>query len=518
VFRKILIANRGEIAVRILRACRELAIPTVAVYSEADRRSLHVQLADEALPIGPPAPSESYLRVDALLDAARRAGADAIHPGYGFLAESAEFSRACAGAGIRFIGPGAEAIERMGDKLQARRSVERLGVPLVPGTLGESLDPDALVTSAEEIGFPVMLKAVGGGGGKGMRVVSDPSDLPGAVETAGSEAHKAFGRADLYVERYVEPARHVEVQVARDRGGRTVHLFERECSVQRRHQKLIEEAPAAIPASLRDRMTDAAVRIAEGIGYENLGTVEFLVCGDDFFFLEMNTRLQVEHPVTEMITGKDLVKLQIAIAAGEPIPFAQEDVATTGHAVEARVCAEDPQSSFFPSVGRVRELVLPGGPDVRVDTDLCVGSEVTLFYDPLVAKVIARGSTRDEALDRLAGALRELRVVGVRTTAGLLARVSRDDTFRKEGYDTGYLPRFLEREAARAAAPGPRDPAGADDSGRDVPDPATLVRIAAVLAAHADGRRAGAARGQDEVAPREESPWVREGRAAQMRG
>ncbi len=444
MFRKILIANRGEIAVRIIRACRELGIGTVAVYSEADRGALHVQLADEARLLGPPPPPESYLKIEAILDAAHSTGAEAVHPGYGFLAENAEFSRACAEAGIQFIGPGPDAISRMGDKLEARRSVEQLGVPLIPGTLGEKMSVDDLVTSSADIGFPVMVKAVGGGGGKGMRVVEKEEELRSSIETASSEAMKAFGNGEVYLERCLFDSRHVELQVVRDRHGNAVHLFERECSVQRRHQKLIEEAPALISEELRAEMCEAALAIVGGIDYESVGTIEFLVDGDRFFFLEMNTRLQVEHPVTELITGIDLVKLQIRIAAGEEIGFTQADVVRKGHAIEARICAESPESNFMPSFGRVNELQLPGGPGVRIDSDLQVGSEVTLYYDPLVAKIIASGTDRAEALDRMRFALSELRVGGIRTTTGLLERVVDDEEFRRGGYDTGYLARFLE--------------------------------------------------------------------------
>lgn len=502
MFRKILVANRGEIAVRILRACRELGIPSVAVFSEADREALHVQLADEAYCIGPPSPPESYLKIPAYLELAERIGVDAVHPGYGFLAENAGFASACEKAGIRFIGPSSRAIAAMGDKLEARRGAERLDVPLIPGTLGESLSAAEIEEQAQSIGFPVMLKAVGGGGGKGMRIVERAEDVRSAFETATSEARTAFGNGDVYLEKCLTSARHVEVQIARDSHGNSVHFYERECSVQRRHQKLIEEAPAAISKDLRDRMTKAALRIADGIEYESLGTVEFLVAGDEFYFLEMNTRLQVEHPVTEMITGFDLVKLQIAIAAGEPIGIEQEAVPMRGHAVEARICAEDPRADFFPSTGEVTGLHLPGGAGVRVDTDLRVGYSVTLYYDPLVAKVIAYADSRTAALDKMSAALRELQIAGIRTTRDVLRRVVDDGEFRNDGYDTSYLARFLERDAGEPDA-----------------DARRLAAIAAVLESHRAHRRDGLSLGtsKDENLAAE-SAWVREGRSRAMRG
>jgi len=504
MFGKILIANRGEIAVRILRACREMGIRTVAVYSDADRLSLHVRLADEAVRIGAPPPTESYLGIPVLLDAAARTGADAIHPGYGFLAENAAFAAACDQAGITFIGPSAEAIRRMGDKLEARRTVQAWKIPVIPGTFGEALDEAKLTGAARELGFPVMLKAVGGGGGKGMRIVRSEGELAAVYRTAASEAYKAFHNRDLYLERCVEGARHVEIQVAGDRHGNAVHLFERECSVQRRHQKLIEESPSpCVTPELRQRMGEAAVAITRGIGYGSVGTVEFLVDADRrFLFLEMNTRLQVEHPVTEMITGIDLVKLQIRIAAGESLGLDQGDVRPRGHAVEARICAEDPARNFAPSFGTLTELHLPGGPGIRVDTDLFVGQEVTLYYDPLVAKVIVWGESRDLALDRMRFALRELQIGGIETTAELLSRVVDDPVFRRGDYDTGFLPGFL----GGGGAPEEEDPTF------------RIACVAAALIAHERSRARIAMRPVGDQARAGEDPWVAFGRAQQLRG
>ena len=508
MFRKVLIANRGEIALRISRACREMGIRTVAVYSDADRAAAHVLGADEACRLGPPEPSESYLAVDKVLEAARRFGADAVHPGYGFLSENTTFAEACEAAGIRFIGPSSEAIRRMGDKLEARRGANEFDVPVIPGTLGENQTLEDLIRAAPEIGFPVMLKAVGGGGGKGMRIVERPEDLEAAARTAASEAKKAFGNDELYLERCVTGARHVEVQVARDVHGASTHLFERECSVQRRHQKLIEEAPAAISPELRDRMTSAAVRIADGIDYVTVGTVEFLVQGDDFHFLEMNTRLQVEHPVTELITGVDLVKLQIRLAAGEPLGLAASDLEIQGHAIEARICAEDPEASFRPSFGTVTDVRLPGGPGIRIDADLRVGTEVSVYYDPLVAKIIAHGPDRAACVDRLRHALRELQVGGIRTTAPFLAEVLGDPGFRDRPYDTGYIPEYMERRPPLVA--------DSDGTGAATDVARTLAALAALV--HDASRSQGGSATPDDGESVAESPWISQGRVAQMRG
>ncbi|MBI3847495.1 MAG: acetyl-CoA carboxylase biotin carboxylase subunit [Planctomycetes bacterium] len=499
MFRKILIANRGEIAVRVLRACRELDVPAVAVYSEADRLALHVRLAREAVAIGPPHPGESYLRIDKILAAAKTTGADAIHPGYGFLAENAGFARQCEDAGITFIGPDSRSIERMGSKLEARRTVIASGAPVVPGAT-VALESDAeLAARAREVGFPVVLKASGGGGGKGMRVVTREEDLASAFRLARSEAERAFADGTLYLERYLESPRHVEVQVAADVHGGVVHLGERECSLQRRHQKILEESPSpALSPELRHRMTDAAVAIVRAAGYQNVGTIEFLVDrAGSFFFLEMNTRLQVEHPVTEMVTGIDLVKLQIRLAAGERLPFTQQAIAFRGHAMEARICAEDPDNGFVPSIGVITELELPGGPHVRVDSALYAGLEVSPFYDPLIGKVIVWAETRDACATRLRGALGELHVGGVRTTAPLLVRVLGDARFLRGEYDTGFLPLFQSNGA------------GVSDDER------FAAAIAAALRRHRD-HHSPAARAREAKAA-DESPWAVFGRRSQMR-
>ena len=499
MFRKILIANRGEIAVRVLRACRELGVPTVAVYSEADRLALHVRLAGEAVAIGPPHPAESYLRIDTILAAARKTGADAIHPGYGFLAENAAFARRCEEAGIAFIGPDSRSIERMGSKLEARRTVIASGAPVVPGATVALESDGELTARAREVGFPVVLKASGGGGGKGMRVVSREEDLASAFRLARSEAERAFADGTLYLERYLESPRHVEVQIAADVHGNVVHLGERECSLQRRHQKILEESPSpALGPELRRRMTEAAVAIVRAASYRNVGTIEFLVDrAGDFFFLEMNTRLQVEHPVTEMVTGIDLVKLQIRLAAGDRLPFTQESIAFRGHAMEARICAEDPDNGFVPSIGVISELELPGGPHVRVDSALYAGLEVSPFYDPLIGKVIVWAETRDACAARLRGALGELHIGGVRTTAPLLVRVLGDARFLRGDYHTGFLPLFQSNGAGVSN------------------DERFAAAIAAALRRHRD-HHSPAARTR-ETHPADESQWAVFGRRAQMR-
>src|SRR6266550_550179 len=409
MFNKILIANRGEIAVRIVRACREMGIPSAAVYSEADRASLHVRLADEAYPIGPAPSRESYLRIDKLMDAARRAGCDAVHPGYGFLAENPAFARACAENNITFIGPSPEAMERLGSKTAARQIAARAGVPMVPGVQ----DPIERLQEAEriarELGYPVLLKAVAGGGGKGMRLVEEEAQLAAAWRDASSEALHAFGDARVYLERYLERPRHIEIQIFGDTHGQIVHLGERECSVQRRHQKFIEESPSPfVTPELRHDMGEAAVRLAREADYTNAGTVEFLVdAARNFYFLEVNTRLQVEHPVTEMVTGFDLVKLQIRIAAGETLPFTQEDVVFSGHAIECRLYAEDPDNNFYPSPGTILSRRTPSGPGIRLDDGVYEGFTVPTEYDPLLGKLIAWGRDRAEAIARLQRALAE---------------------------------------------------------------------------------------------------------------
>ena len=479
MFRKVLIANRGEIAVRIIRTCRELGVRSVAIYSEADIESLHVRMADEAVLVGPAASNQSYLKIDAIVAAAKAVNAEAVHPGYGFLAESAEFARAVNAAGLTFIGPSAEAMEVMGSKTSARRAAIEAGVPIVPGTvepLGSFAEASA---TAEKFGYPVMLKAAAGGGGKGMRLVTDGADLRSAFETAKAEAAAggggkgmrlvtgsadlrsafetalteaaaAFGDSSLYLEKAVERPRHIEIQIFADTHGNVVHLGERECSIQRRHQKVIEECPSPINnPDLRRRMGEAAVKIGRAVDYTGAGTVEFLVADatHEFYFLEMNTRLQVEHPVTELVTGRDLVREQFLVATGARLSFTQEDVDWRGHAIECRIYAEDPANNFFPSPGTIAHLKEPAGPGVRIDSGVTRLSEVSIHYDPMIAKLAVWGRTRGEAIDRLKRALDEYEVSGITTTLPFFREVVRDDEFVNARLDTGFIARFNERHA-----------------------------------------------------------------------
>jgi acetyl-CoA carboxylase biotin carboxylase subunit len=447
---KIVVANRGEIAVRIIRACRDLGLASVAVFSEADRGARHVRMADEAVAIGASPPRDSYLRIDALIDAARATGADAVHPGYGFLAENARFASACADAGLTFIGPTPKAIELMGSKTAAREAARAAGVPIVPGTLTPlAADAsDAVVSAAAgRVGYPIMVKAVAGGGGKGMRVAARADELPGAVRAARSEAGSSFGDSAIYFERQLIRPRHIEVQVLADHHGTVVPFVERECSIQRRHQKVIEETPSsAIAPRLRQRLTRAAAAVAASVGYTNAGTAEFLV--DErgaFYFLEMNTRLQVEHPITELVTGVDLVTWQIRIARGEPLDIEPKAAVTPrGHAIECRIYAEDPDAGFLPSPGRVLELRAPDGPGVRDDSGVEPGTDISIFYDPLVSKLIAWGATRDEAVARMARALREYEVSGVRTSLPFFRWMLRQPAFARGEFHTGYLDELLQ--------------------------------------------------------------------------
>jgi acetyl-CoA carboxylase biotin carboxylase subunit len=452
-FGKVLIANRGEIAVRVIRARRELGIKTVAVFSEADRESLHVLLADEAVPIGPPPASESYLVIDKLIAAARATGAAAVHPGYGFLAENAKFAQACLDANLTFIGPPPAAIRAMGDKMAARRVAIKMGVPVVPGTEQPVSDDAEAVRVAERVGYPVMLKAAMGGGGKGMRLVHTAAALTGALRAARSEAGAAFGDAAVYIERYVEEPRHIEIQVLADAHGGVVYLGERECSIQRRHQKLVEESPSPfVTPEMRRRMGEAACRVAAAVGYVNAGTVEFLVDRErNFYFLEMNTRLQVEHPVTELVTGRDLVKDQLRIAAGEKLGFGQDDVVLHGWAIECRVNAEDPFASFIPSPGKVVGLRAPGGPWVRDDTGVYAGCTIPRFYDTLMAKLIVWGPDRDAAIARMTRALGEYTVAGVQTTIPILQRIIAHPDFLAGRLSTGFMDRLLAADRPEAA-------------------------------------------------------------------
>ena len=453
--RKILIANRGEIALRVIRTCREMGIRTVAVYSAADRTAPHVLAADEALPIGPPPSRESYLHIGRILGAASVSGADAIHPGYGFLSENPEFARGVRDAGLVFIGPSPETIASMGDKTAARSLASGAGVPIVPGTAGPvSGGPEAAEFCARH-GYPVLVKAAGGGGGKGMRIVREESELIPSLRGAASEARSAFGDERVYIEKYFEDPRHIEIQVLADSRGNTVHLGERECSIQRRHQKVVEESPSVIvDERMRSRMGETAVMVARACGYKNAGTVEFLVDGDkNFYFLEMNTRLQVEHPVTELRTGLDLVALQILIAKGEDLPFTQEGVRFRGHAIECRICAEDTENNFLPSTGTITHLRAPAGPGIRDDRGVEQGDEIGVYYDPMMAKLIAWGGTRDEAIARLVRALREYELLGVRTNIPLCLFVLTHPRFAAGDISTHFIGRYFSPGTLLAGAP-----------------------------------------------------------------
>jgi 3-methylcrotonyl-CoA carboxylase alpha subunit len=465
MFASVLIANRGEIACRIIRTARRMGLRTVAIYSEADAQALHVRLADEAHRIGPAPAAQSYLAIDGLIAAAKAARAECIHPGYGFLSENANFAQACLDASIVFVGPPPKAIRAMGLKDRAKALMEAAGVPVVPGYHGERQEPGFLKQKAYEIGYPVLIKAVAGGGGKGMRRVDRHADFDEALQSAGREAQSVFGDARVLIEKYVASPRHIEMQVFADRHGHAIHLNERDCSLQRRHQKVIEEAPApGMTPELRATMGEAAVAAARAVGYEGAGTVEFIadsaggLTAGGFWFMEMNTRLQVEHPVTEAVTGLNLVEWQFRVAAGEPLPLTQEQVPLSGHAVEARLYAEDPEHGFLPSTGKLLALEFPKGEGVRVDTGVEAGSDVTPFYDPMIAKLIAHARTREEALDRLAAALDDTRIAGPRSNAAFLARLARADDFRAGEFDTGFIDAHL---ADLGASPQPLDRAAA---------------------------------------------------------
>ncbi len=477
MFNKVLIANRGEIAVRIIRACRELGLQTVAVYSDVDRQALHVRYADEAYYLGPPPAKDSYLRMDKILEIAKRSGAGAIHPGYGFLAERADFAQACADEGIVFIGPKPSSIAAMGDKAVARATVAAAGVPVVPGTEGEgNLSDEELLALAPKIGFPLLIKATAGGGGKGMREVRSLEEMPPLLRQARREAEAAFGDGNVYLEKLIEGARHIEIQLLADQDGHTIYLGERECSIQRRHQKLMEEAPSPfVDEDLRRRMGEVAVRAAQAVNYINAGTIEFLVDKDkNFYFLEMNTRLQVEHPITEAVTGVDIVKEQIRIARGRPLSYRQEDIQMRGWAIEARINAEDPYNNFMPSIGRVEHVILPTGPGVRVDTGVYPGMEITPYYDPLISKVIVWGETRGHAILRLRRALEEYKIVGVRTNIPFHQNLIEQHRFIAGSFDT----RFVEERFSMEEA----------ESTRELhPDIAALL---ATLVAHQEAERA----------------------------
>lgn len=454
MFKKVLIANRGEIALRIIRACRELGIPTVAIYSEPDRESLHVRFADEDVCIGPAPPSKSYLDPKRIVAAAEVTGADAVHPGYGFLAENADFAQICADCGLTFIGPTPETIRRMGDKAVARQTMQEAGVPILPGSDGPVADPQAGLLAANEIGFPVIIKAAGGGGGRGMRICRDPGDLEMLILAAQSEAKLAFNNAAVYIEKYIEHPRHVEFQVIGDSRGNVVHLGERDCTVQRRHQKLIEESPSpGISEETRRKMAAAAILAADAVGYHSAGTIEFLVEPDGrFYFMEMNTRIQVEHPVTEEQTDIDLVKEQIMVATGEPLGFTQSQVQFSGHTMEVRINAENPDNDFRPSPGRITSFHVPGGHGVRVDTHAYALYTIPPYYDSLIAKLIVHGKTREQALTKMERALGEFVIEGIHTTIDFHRKVIASAEFRSGQFDTTFVERHFAAQAKAEAA------------------------------------------------------------------
>ncbi len=448
MIKKILIANRSEIACRIIRACQEMDIESVAVYSEVDSGALHVQLADEAVCVGPPPANESYLNMDALIQAAKDAGCDAIHPGYGFLSENSEFNQKVRDAGLIFIGSQPEPMRLLGSKVQSRQTMIAADVPVIPGMKGASKDIDEYVKTAKEMGFPVLIKASAGGGGKGMRVVEKEADLKDAVEGAMRESKSAFGSEEVFLEKYIEQPRHVEFQIAADHHGNAVYLFERECSIQRRHQKIIEETPSPVmDPDLREKMGETAVRVVKAAKYDSVGTVEFLVDKDkNFYFLEVNTRIQVEHPITEMTTGVDLVKLQIQIANGDEIPFKQEELSQRGHAIECRIYAEDSDNNFMPSSGKILYLKEPFGPGIRYDSGIFQGAEVPVFYDPIMAKLIVWGQDREEARKRMILALKENVILGVKTSIRFMLDVLAHPEFIAGRTYTNFIPQNMQNE------------------------------------------------------------------------
>lgn len=495
-FDKILIANRGEIALRVIRACHEWDIRAVAVFSEPDRESLHVYAADEAYCVGKGPSNQSYLMMDRIIDTAKAAGCEAIHPGYGFLAENADFSQACEDAGIVFIGPGAEAMRTMGDKTKARKKVGQAGVPIIPGIERGLSNYEAMKKAAEDIGYPVLIKAALGGGGKGMRVCNDAKELKSGFELCHKEAKSAFGDPKLYLEKYLARPRHIEFQILADRSGKTVHLGERECSIQRRHQKLIEESPSVIvDDALREKMGSAAIAASRAVGYVNAGTIEFLMDEErNFYFLEMNTRLQVEHPVTELVTGIDLVHQQFNIAAGFDLEFDQDDIIHRGHAIECRVYAEDPESGFLPSCGRIERIREPAGPGIRLDSGVYQGFEIPVYYDPLISKLLGWAPDRLTLLRRMRRALGEYKITGVETTIGFLGKVLAHPRFQEGDFDTHFID---ETELL-------------DDDARD--DEVRAAGIAAAIAFHHQLGARFRSRGQDPSV----SPWKLAGRREAM--
>lgn len=500
MFKKLLIANRGEIAVRIARACREMGISPVAVYSDADRASLHVRVADQAMHIGPSPSNESYLVIDKIIGAAKKSGAEAIHPGYGFLSENAEFAEAVEKSGLVLIGPPASAMKLMGSKTSARQIAQAAGAPVVPGTVSPLTSVEEAERVAGEVGYPVMLKAASGGGGKGMRLVRSREGIASAFSLASSEAAASFNDASVYIEKYLDSPRHIEIQLIGDGFGNMVYLGERECSLQRRHQKVLEECPSPIVGpELRRLMGEAAVSIARAADYQNAGTIEFLVDRErNFYFLEMNTRLQVEHPVTELVTGRDLVHEQLRVAAGEKLSLSQDEIVMRGAAIECRIYAEDSENNFLPSPGRITKLVTPAGPGVRYDSGSYQGWEVPIFYDPLLAKLCVWAETREAAINRLARVLNEYTVEGIRTTVPFFRAVVRSEEFRRGEFDTGFIDRFWNSRAPAQIATGEEDATLAD-----------IAAIAAILHTRASGTR------QETSTVANESRWKLSGRVAQ---
>ena len=445
MFEKVLIANRGEIAVRVIKACQELGVHTVAVYSSADKQAPHVQLADESVLIGEPAPSESYLDMDKIISAAKDRDAEAIHPGYGFLSENPVFAKRCEDEGIVFIGPRADTISLMGDKIAAKKTMENAEVPVIPGYHGEEQTTERFKEEAKKIGYPVIIKASAGGGGKGMRIIRSEGELAQSLESSMREAKAAFGNDSMFMEKYLENPRHIEFQILADQNGHTIHLFERECSIQRRHQKVVEEAPSvALTPELREKMGDAAVRAAEAVKYLNAGTVEFMLSGEGFYFMEMNTRLQVEHAITETTTGIDLAKWQLRIASGEPLTLKQEDVTQRGHSIECRIYAEDPEKGFLPSTGTLHKLELPHGPNVRHDMGIESGQEVSPYYDPMLSKLIVYGEDRDAAVSKMVWALSNYVTLGVTTNVAFLKEVLMHPEFRKGNVNTHFIDDYFK--------------------------------------------------------------------------
>lgn len=502
MFRKVLIANRGEIAVRIIRACREMGIKTVAVFSEIDRKALHVRFADEAYPIGPAPSAQSYLDMEKIIEKAKESGAEAIHPGYGFLAENPVFVKMVESEGLIFIGPPSSAVELLGDKIAARKTMKNAGVPIVPGTEVEIASEEQAISIAEKIGFPILIKAVGGGGGKGMRIVRQKSELKEALRGASSEASSAFADPRIYIEKYLEKPRHVEIQILADKYGNVIHLGERECSIQRRHQKVVEESPSPIvDEKMRKAMGEQAVKAAKATGYVNAGTMEFLVDQDrKFYFLESNTRLQVEHPVTEMVTGIDLAKEQIKIASGMKLSYKQEDIKWKGSAIECRIYAEDPENNFLPSVGTVHSYVEPSGPGVRVDSGLYEGIEISLYYDPLIAKLLVWANDRNEAIERMKRALSEYRISGVATTIPFHLKVMNNEKFKEGKIHTHFIEEEMEK-------------GGLITSG----DSDDILKAVAVFSALLDYQEKKGTKTPLSKPQSKESPWKIEGRKMGLR-